>query len=69
MEYGFQKRLGIYTASKQIRTTMGDVGDFQNRNNNAVIRFLGYDSIIQPTLFLKLVVFMVVFGMNAPGKL
>jgi hypothetical protein len=33
------------------------------------IRFLGYDSILQPTLFMKLCGFMVIFGMNAPGKL
>ena len=39
-----------------------------NENNNA-IRFLGYDSILQPTLLMKLFLFMIIFGMNAPGKL
>ena len=39
-----------------------------NENNNA-IRFLGYDSILQPTLLMKLFGFMLIFGMNTPGKL
>lgn len=33
------------------------------------IRFLGYDSILQPYLLFKLIGFMIIFGMNAPGKL
>ena len=33
------------------------------------IRFLGYDSILQPYLLFKLAGFMIIFGMNAPGRL
>jgi hypothetical protein len=39
-----------------------------NENNNA-IRFLGFDSILQPALMFKLFIVMLVFGMNAPGRL
>lgn len=64
MDYSFQKRMGIYTASEQIRQNMEE---YINGGQN--IRFLGYDSILQPTLLFKLVAFMIIFGMNAPGKL
>jgi hypothetical protein len=64
MDYSFQKRMGIYTASEQIRQNMEEyITGGQN------IRFLGYDSILQPTLLFKLIGFMIIFGMNAPGKL
>lgn len=46
---------------------MANIQDL-NENNNA-IRFLGYDSILQPTLFFKLFIVMLIFGMNAPGNL
>ena len=39
-----------------------------NENNQQIV-FLGYDLILQPTLFMKLGTFMIVFGMNAPGNL
>jgi len=64
MDYGFQKRVGIYSASQNIMANLHDLND----NNNA-IRFLGYDSILQPTLFMKLFGVMLIFGMNAPGQL
>jgi hypothetical protein len=38
-------------------------------NGGQNIRFLGYDIILQPTLICKLIAFMIIFGMNAPGKL
>jgi hypothetical protein len=56
--------VGIYSASQNITANLQEL----NENNNA-IRFLGYDSILQPTLFFKLFGFMLIFGMNAPGKL
>ena len=64
MDHGFQQRVGIYSAAEKIKANMSDL----NENNNA-IRFLGYDSILQPTLLMKLFGFMIIFGMNAPGKL
>ena len=64
MDYGFQQRLGIYSASHNFKANLSDL----NENNNA-IRFLGYDSILQPSLIIKLFIFMLIFGMNAPGKL
>ena len=64
MDHGFQQRVGIYSAAEKIKANMSDL----NENNNA-IRFLGYDSILQPTLLMKLFLFMIIFGMNAPGKL
>lgn len=64
MDYGFQKRMGIFSASQNIMANRQDL----NENNNA-IRFLGYDSIFQPTLFFKLFVVMLIIGMNAPGNL
>ena len=64
MDYGFQQRLGIYSADQNIRASMLEM----NENNNAV-RFLGYDLILQPTLFMKLGFFMIIFGCNAPGNL
>jgi hypothetical protein len=64
MDYGFQKRIGIYSASQNIMSHIQDL----NENNNA-IRFLGYDSILQPALFFKLFMVMMIFGMNAPGNL
>jgi hypothetical protein len=39
-----------------------------NENNQAIV-FPGYDYIIQPSLFMKLGAFMIIFGMNAPGNL
>ena len=56
--------MGIYTASEQIRQNMEE---YINGGQN--IRFLGYDSILQPTILFKLIGFMIIFGMNAPGKL
>lgn len=63
MDYGFQKRVGIYAASNNIAPNVGEM------NENQAIRFLGYDSIIQPTLFIKLMVVMLIFGTSAPGNL
>jgi hypothetical protein len=62
MDYGFQKRIGIYSAANNITANLQDLND-----NNA-IRFLGFDTILQPTLLFKLFIFMLMFGMNAPGK-
>lgn len=39
-----------------------------NENNNA-IRLLGFDSILQPMLLMKLCGFMIIFGIQAPGRL
>jgi hypothetical protein len=39
-----------------------------NENNQAIV-FPGYDLIVQPSLFMKLAMFMIIFGMNAPGNL
>jgi hypothetical protein len=64
MDYGFQKRMGIFSASQNIMANRQDL----NENNNAV-RFLGYDSIFQPTVLFKMFIFMLIFGMNAPGNL
>ena len=63
MERGFQQRLELYSAANNIKT---HVIDF---NENIAIRFLGYDSILQFTLLMKLFGFMVLFGMNAPGNM
>jgi hypothetical protein len=63
MDFNFQKRIGIYTASEQIRANMEE---YLNGGQN--IRFLGYDIILQPTLIFKLIGFMVIFGSNAPGR-
>lgn len=63
MDFSFQKRVTLYSASEQIRQS---IDEFQQNQN---IRFLGYDSIFQPYLAFKLFGFMVIFGMNAPGKL
>ena len=64
MDHGFQERIGIYSAAEKIKVNLSDL----NENNNA-IRFLGYDSILQPMLLMKLVGFMIIFGMQAPGRL
>ena len=64
MDHGFQQRVGIYSASEKIKATLSDL----NENNNA-IRLLGYDIILQPTLLMKLIGVMIIFGMNAPGNL
>eukprot|EP00347_Sterkiella_histriomuscorum_P020485 403337620 len=62
MERGFQERLHFYTTANNISSNVG--GEF---NENIAIRFLGYDSIIQFTFLIKLCMFMLIFGMNAPG--
>ena len=41
MDFAFQKRIGIYTASELIRQNMEE---YTNGGQN--IRFLGYDSIL-----------------------
>lgn len=64
MDFGFQQRVGIYAAAEKVMANLSDL----NENQNNAIRLLGYDTILQPTLFFKLV-FVMIFGMNAPGKL
>ena len=64
MDHGFQERIGIYSAAEKIKANLSEL----NENNNA-IRLLGYDSILQPMLLMKLVGFMIIFGMQAPGRL
>ena len=64
MDFNFQNRIGIYTASEQIRA---NVEEYLNGGQN--IRFLGYDIILQPTLIFKLLAFFMIFGTNCPGKL
>jgi hypothetical protein len=64
MDFSFQKRVSLYSASEQIRQSMEE---YMNVGQN--IRFLGYDSILQPYLLFKLVGFMIIFGMNAQGRL
>ena len=64
MDHGFQERVGIYSAAEKIKANLTEL----NENNNA-IRLLGYDSILQPLLLMKLAGFMVIFGMQAPGRL
>jgi len=62
MDKGFQERLHFYTAANNISA---NVSEF---NENIAIRFLGYDSILQFTFLAKLFMFMLIFGMNAPGN-
>lgn len=57
MDHGFQNRVGIYSASEKIKANLSDL----NENNNA-IRLLGYDSILQPLLLSKLIIFMIIFS-------
>ena len=64
MDHGFQERVGIYSAAEKIKANLSEL----NENNNA-IRLLGYDSILQPLLMMKLAGFMIIFGMQAPGHL
>ena len=64
MDHGFQERVGIYSAAEKIKANLSEL----NENNNA-IRLLGYDSILQPMLLMKLCVFMMIFGMQARGRL
>lgn len=64
MDHGFQERIGIYSAAEKIKANMTELNE-----NNIAIRLLGYDSILQPLLFMKLAGFMVIFGMQAPGRL
>lgn len=51
----------FYTTANNISANVNDY------NENIAIRFLGYDSILQFTFLLKLFMFMLIFGMNAPG--
>ena len=64
MDHGFQNRVGIYSAAEKIKANLSDL----NENNNA-IRLLGYDSILQPLLLSKLIIFMIIFSVQAPGRL
>ena len=64
MDHGFQERVGIYSAAEKIKANLSEL----NENNNA-IRLLGYDSILQPLLLSKLIVFMIIFSVQAPGRL
>ena len=64
MDHGFQERVGIYSAAEKIKANLSEL----NENNHA-IRLLGYDSILQPMLFMKLAGFMIIFGIQAPGKM
>ena len=57
MDHGFQERVGIYSAAEKIKANLSDL----NENNNA-IRLLGYDSILQPLLLSKLIIFMIIFS-------
>lgn len=69
MNRKFQERLNIHVSQRNLsingENSAGDI--MNNRQLESIsgnIRFLGYDSIFQLTLFIKLVAFMVFFGMN-----
>ena len=51
----------FFTTANEISA---NVADF---NENIVIRFLGYDNIIQFVLIIKIIVFMALFGFNVKG--
>lgn len=69
MNKKFQERLNIHVSQRNLsingeNSAGGIMNNRQLETISGNIRFLGYDSIFQLTLFIKLVAFMVFFGMN-----